>query len=150
MSIRNLLFFLAVLLCSACSSDIFLDHNGNMPEQDKVDQVQLGMSKQEVDNLLGSPSLITGLNDNHWIYMSSTVRKFAFLRPEEKERSVLALSFDNDKVSKIDTRSLADGNNISIDTDETKLTERKLGFFRKYFGGVGNYTPFEGSKEQGL
>ena len=38
--------------------------------------------------------------------------------------------------SKIETRTLADGNKISIDTDSTKPAERQQGFFRKYFGGV--------------
>ena len=150
MSIRNLLFLATIILCGACSSDLFLDHNGNMPEQEKVDKIHIGMSKDEVSQLLGSPSLTAGLSDNHWVYMSSTVRKFAFLRPQEQNRTVLALTFDDNKISKIDTRTLEEGNKIAIDTDETQPAERQLGFFRKYFGGVGNYSPFSGKPEQGL
>lgn len=145
MSIRKMLFISILLLTSACSNDLFLVHNGNMPAQEKVDEIRLGQSKQDVMNILGAPSLTTGLSDDHWIYMASTTKKVAFFRPEELERKVLAISFDNDQISKIEKLSLADGNKLPIDTDITQTTEQEQGFFRKYFGGVGTYMPFGGA-----
>lgn len=150
MSIRNLFFLLLFACCSACSSDLFLDHNGNMPDSEKISQIRNGQTKEEVLDILGGPSLVTGLNENHWIYMSSTVKKIAFLRPEETDRQILALTFDHDQLTKIERRTLADGNNIAIDTNETKPADRQVGFFRKYFGGVGTYTPFGGNSNKGL
>ena len=129
---------------------IYLVHNGNIPSDDKISLIHNGQSKQHVANILGSPSLKPGLNDNHWIYMASTTKKVAFLKPEEIDRKILAITFDNDKITKIEKLSLQDGNNISIDKDETKATDRELGFFKKYFGGVGAYMPFGGNSEQGL
>ena len=114
-----------------------------MPANEKISEVHLGQSKQDVMNILGAPSLTTGLSDDHWIYMASTVKKVAFFRPEELDRKVLAISFDNGQISKIEKLSLADGNNFKIDTHTTQTTEQ--GFFRKYFGGVGSYMPFGGT-----
>ena len=145
MSIRKMLFISILLLTSACSNDLFLVHNGNMPAQEKVDEIRLGQSKLDVMNILGAPSLTTGLSDDHWIYMASTTQKVAFFRPEELERKVLAISFDNDQISKIEKLSLADGNKLPIDTNITQTTEQEQGFFRKYFGGVGTYMPFGGA-----
>ena len=145
MSIRKILFISILLLTSACSRDLFLVHNGNMPAKEKVAEIRLGQSKQDVMNILGAPSLTTGLSDDHWIYMASTTKKVAFFRPEELERKVLAISFDNDQISKIEKLSLADGNKLPIDTDITQTTEQEQGFFRKYFGGVGTYMPFGGA-----
>ena len=145
MSIRKILFISMLFLTSACSSDLFLVHNGNMPAQEKVDEIRLGQSKQDVMNILGAPSLTTGLSDDHWIYMASTTKKVAFFRPEELERKVLAISFDNNQISKIEKLNLADGNKLPIDTDTTQTTEQEQGFFRKYFGGVGTYMPFGGT-----
>lgn len=142
MSIRKIFFISAALLCSACTSDLFLEHNGNMPEKSKVAQIQNGQTKEDVLSILGAPSLTTGLSDNHWIYMTSTIRRVAFLSPKEIDRQILAITFDDDKVSKIENHTLADANNISIDQDITETAERKQGFFRKYFGGVGSYSPF--------
>ena len=145
MSIRKMLFISILLLTSACSNDLFLVHNGNMPAQEKVDEIRLGQSKQDVMNILGAPSLTTGLSDDHWIYMASTTKKVAFFRPEELDRKVLAISFDNDQISKIEKLSLADGNKLPIDTNITQTIDQEQGFFRKYFGGVGTYMPFGGA-----
>ena len=141
MSIRKMFFILGILVCSACSSDLFISHRGNYPSQESIAKVHSGQTKEQVLDILGSPSLQTGLSQNHWIYMSSTSRRVAFMNPTEIDRNVLAITFKDDKVSKIESRTLADGNNISIDSDETKLTDRDDGFFRKYFGGAGVYNP---------
>ena len=145
MSIRKIFFLSISLVLSACSNDLFLVHNGSMPANEKISEIRIGQSKQDVMNILGAPSLTTGLSDDHWIYMASTVKKVAFFRPEELDRKVLAISFDNGQISKIEKLSLADGNNLKVDTDVTKATEQEQGFFRKYFGGVGTYMPFGGT-----
>ncbi|MBR2137391.1 MAG: outer membrane protein assembly factor BamE [Alphaproteobacteria bacterium] len=150
MSIRNFFFLSALVLCASCSSDLFLDHNGNMPDAEKVSLIHEGQTKEQVLDILGGPSLVTGLSDDHWVYMSSTVKKIAFLRPQETDRQILALTFDQDQLTKIEKRTLQDGNDISIDSDETKPADRQVGFFRKYFGGVGSYTPFGGTSNKGL
>lgn len=150
MSIYKIFFLSFVMLCSACSSDVFLKHNGNMPEESKIQKIAIGQNKEDVRNILGNPSSITGLNDDHWIYMSSTQKKVAFLRPEELEREILAITFKNDKISKIEKFNLQDGNNIKIDSDTTQTANPNVGFFRKYFGGVGQYLPFGGSSDKEL
>ncbi len=150
MSIRKMFFLSVVLVCTACSSDIFLKHNGNMPEESKVEKIAIGQTKESVQDILGNPSSVTGLSDDHWIYMSSTQKKVAFLRPEELDREILALTFDNGKVSKIERFNLQDGNNIKIDADETQTANPNIGFFRKYFGGVGQYMPFGGGSDKEL
>lgn len=147
MSIRNLLFLFALLVMPACSSDLFLDHNGNMPEENYLKQLHIGQTKEEVYQTLGAPSLVTGLSDDHWIYMESTIRRIAFMKPTELDRNVIAVTFADNKVSIIDKRTLDDANNISIDSDETKPADRELGFFRKYFGGVGQYQMFGNGKQ---
>lgn len=144
MSIRKMFFILTALVCSACSSDLFLKHNGNMPDENKIERISIGQDKNAVKDILGTPSSVTGLSDSHWIYMSSTQKKVAFFKPEEIERKILALTFEGEKVSKIEKFDLADGNNISIDNDETQTANTNIGFFRKYFGGVGQYMPFGG------
>ncbi len=146
MSIRNLLFIFALLLNTACSSDLFISHNGDVPDERYMKQLRIGQTKEEVLQLLGDPSLVTGLSDDHWIYMSSTIRRIAFEKPTEIERDIVAITFKDNKVSKIDKRTLEDANKISIDKDETKATEREQGFFRKYFGGVGQYQMFGNGK----
>ena len=142
MSIRKLGLLGFIMLLSACSSDVFLVHNGNMPSNDKVNQVAKGQTRAEVEQILGAPSAVTSFDANTWIYMSSTLKKVAFFEPEETKRDVLAITF-NDKgvVSGIKTYNKEDGKNIAIDKTETPTVGHNIGFFRKYFGGVGAYMP---------
>ena len=148
MSICKIFFMFIMVVCTACSSDLFISHSGNIPDASKIAQIHSGQTKEQVLDILGSPSLMTGLSSDHWVYMSSTVKRVAFLKPEELDREILAISFKDNKVSRIETRTLADGNDIAVDSDVTRLTDRDDGFFRKYFGGVGAYNPFGNSNSR--
>ena len=67
------------LLLSACASDVFLVHNGNMPTTDKIAELKVGQTRNEVESILGNPSMVSTLDENEWIYMSTTVKKLLFL-----------------------------------------------------------------------
>lgn len=143
MSIRNL-FFLSfmIIMTAACSSDVFLVHNGNMPADDKVALISKGQSREQVEEILGSPSSVTSFDGDTWIYMSSTLKKVAFLQPEIVDREVLAIKFNNQgKVVEISELDRKCGRDIAVDNTETPTEGHKIGFFRKYFGGVGAYMP---------
>lgn len=142
MSIRKLGLLGFIMFVSACSSDVFLVHNGNMPATDKINQISKGQTRAEVEQVLGAPSAVTSFGGNTWIYMSSTLKKVAFLKPEETERNVLAITFNNaGTVSNIQSYNKADGKDVLIDKTETPTVGHDIGFFRKYFGGVGAYMP---------
>lgn len=143
-----LLGLLFVFMC-ACSSDVFLMHTGNMPSDDKVAQVKVGQTQDEVYTLLGSPSSVSSLDENEWIYMSSTLKKAAFLTPKVIDRDVLAIRFDKKgKVSSIAHLDENSGTQIKPDKDQTESGGHNPGFFKKYFGGVGTFSPFGATKEK--
>ena len=152
MSIRNLYFLIFMtILGTACSSDVFLVHNGNMPSPEKVAQISEGQTFEQVEEILGSPSLVSTFDSNTWIYMSSTLKKVAFCKPEEINRNVLTITFNQKGVvSKISTYDKANGEELQIDEDETLVKGNKVGFFRKYFGGVGAYMPISPSSDGNL
>ena len=133
---------LAVLL-SACSSDLFLTHNGNMPSNERIAQLKLGDTKEQVVKILGAPSSVVSFDKDTWIYMSSSIRRLAFMEPEEVSRDVLTIEFNNEgRISNIERLTKADGKDVAINTDKTESLGHEPGFFEKYFGGVGGYSPF--------
>jgi len=152
MSIRNLfLLSLTSLTLAACSSDIFLVHNGNMPASEKIAQINKGQTREQVAQILGSPSAVSSFDGKTWIYMSSTLKKVAFCKPEEIKRDILTVSFDNSgKVNKILKYDRQDGQAIKADNTQTPVVGHEIGFFEKYFGGVGAYMPVSPTKNDGL
>lgn len=155
MSISKIRFLslMVTIFISACStsSDLFLTHNGNMPSNERIDKVKVGDTKNEVISQLGSPSSVISLNQNTWIYMSADIKQVAFMAPEEINRDVLTISFnDSGKVADIDRLSKKNGVDIQINEDKTQSLGHNPGFFEKFFGGLGgNYMPFPGMKNQG-
>ena len=145
--------FCAVLLCS-CSAERqnewFVSHNGNMPSEERIARVEKGDSKDEVLHLLGVPSSVMSFDENTWIYMSSDVKRVAFFEPEEIDRNILKITFSNDdRVMEISHLKQSEGKEISPDEEKTDVNGENVGFFRKYFGGVGQYNPFGGQKNPG-
>lgn len=140
-------FIASALLC-ACSSDIFVTHNGNMPTSDRISMVQKGQDKARVRELLGAPSSINPLDSNTWLYMSSDVKRVAFFKPVELNRDVLTIKF-NDKgiVDSISRYSKEHGREIEISEDATEFQESDKGFFEEYFGGVGSYMPIQSNNK---
>ena len=52
MSINKVLLS-GLLACSlsACSRDLFISHNGNMPTNERIEQVKVGQSKNQVKSM---------------------------------------------------------------------------------------------------
>ncbi len=153
MSINKVLLS-GLLVCSlsACSRDLFISHNGNMPTNERIEQVKLGQTKAEVKSILGSPSTIVSFDKNTWIYMSSDIERIAFLEPKEVSRDVLTIKFnEQQEVVDIERLSQKDGKQVAINEEKTETLGQQQGFFKRFFGGVGQYMPFPGgSRGQNL
>lgn len=146
-----LLCTVSLAACSAAKQDEwFVTHNGNMPSEERIARIGEGDSKDDVVAILGAPSAIIPFDDNTWIYMSSDVKRVAFFQPKEVDRSILKITFNNnDKVSEVIRLSKKDGKDITPSSEKTEVKGQNPGFFRKYFGGVGQYNPFAGQNNSG-
>lgn len=137
----NLLFAGCVL--TACSSDIFISHCGNMPTEERISQLQKGQTKDEVLDILGTPSSIVSLDQNTWIYMSSDIKRVAFFKPEELNRDVLTIRFNQyNQVAEFERLNKEQGQTVTLNETQTETQGSQAGFFEKYFGGVGQFLPF--------
>ncbi|RTZ63785.1 MAG: outer membrane protein assembly factor BamE [Aquificaceae bacterium] len=58
-----------LILLSACSNYKLDVQQGNLVTQDTISKLQQGMSKQEVQSLLGTPLLQDSFDNNRWDYL---------------------------------------------------------------------------------
>ena len=86
---------LATCGCSWQTLGVYkLDINqGNYVTQDQVDRLKVGLSRQQVKTVLGTPLLADPFHANRWDYYFSNVRS---RRPDEPSK--LTVHFENDKV----------------------------------------------------
>ncbi len=127
---QSRVFVLALCLgVAGCSSQI-TKHGTQFKETD-VQQLQPGMSQEQVRLSLGSPSTTATVNDGQaFYYISSTTSQTAFLSPSETNRNVVAVYFTpQGSVERVANYGLKDG---------------------KVFDFISRKTPAPGAKDQGL
>lgn len=73
-------------------------HQGSVLEPAKVAQLKIGMTKSEVKNLIGSPSIIDPFHNQQWDYINHSI-----LHKKANIDYRLSLKFDNDILTKINT-----------------------------------------------
>ncbi|MFU2059673.1 outer membrane protein assembly factor BamE [Avibacterium volantium] len=115
---------LSVTACSTVSKVVYrIDvPQGNYLEAATVDQVKVGMNKQQVQYLLGTPVLIDPFSDDTWYYVF-LIQK-AYQTPEQHtfivnfDRQGVVTHLDLDKP--LPTAGEKEINNVVIEASETQ------------------------------
>lgn len=131
----------ALLGLSACAAT-YTNH-GYVPSDVELDNVIVGAdSRGTVEEVIGRPSSTGVLSDSAWYYISSRVKYYTYNKPETIERTILAISFDeNDTVTNIERFGLEDGKVIPFSRRVTSSGVGGTTFFRQLVRNLGNFTP---------
>lgn len=101
--IRPALLGVAVALATGCGALYRIDINqGNLLDERIVEQLEVGMTKRQVQVLMGTPSIQSPFHQSRWDYTASISR--AGGQPEVR---TLTLTFDGDLLASIDGDFLA-------------------------------------------
>ena len=127
----------ALLILPACEGDIAI--RGNMPDLEELTAVTPGSdSREDVLNLLGTPSSLSTFEQNKWYYIGQKVEQFAFFRPEVIDRQVLMISFDdNGIVNQTKMLSLDDAIVVYPVERMTPTEGNDPTFMEQFFGNFG-------------
>lgn len=129
----------AALLVTACAPRIAT--HGNLPDPEKLAEIVPGkISRDEVAEILGSPSSIAAFNQETWYYISERMETTAFLAPDVTERKVVVIRFDDKGlVSSVDTLGLADGRNVELVDRTTPTAGKELNVIQQMLGNMGRF-----------
>lgn len=109
------------LLLAGCTPKI--EHRGYMPKPGAFDQITNGMTKMEVEGIMGTPSTTASVQykGDSYYYITSLTTSKAFLTTET-DRTVIAIRFNEDgKVKSYAQYGLQDGRVIDINTNTTPV-----------------------------
>lgn len=76
---------------------------GNLLDADRVKQVEIGMTKRQVTLLLGTPSVVSPFDQDHWEYTTSISRRGRAARIKS-----LSMRFEADALVKMEGDYLSD------------------------------------------
>lgn len=117
---RNLLLVAAVALSATGCGIIYKQpiYQGNLVREQAVGQLQVGQSKQQVNALLGTPSIPDPFHAQRWDYTASQ----RVNRLGQTEVKNFTVYFENDAVTRWDGEYFANN-----DADLAKTTVRQFG-----------------------
>jgi outer membrane protein assembly factor BamE (lipoprotein component of BamABCDE complex) len=101
---------LAVALgLAGCSSTV--TKHGHLFQETDLQQIQPGMSAEQVKLSLGTPTTTSTVGaGNAFYYMSSTMKATAFMKPSETDRQVVAIYFNKvGSVERVANYGMKDG-----------------------------------------
>jgi outer membrane protein assembly factor BamE (lipoprotein component of BamABCDE complex) len=128
------------LALAGCEATI--DVRGYVPNSEQLEKLQPGQqTRQDVNDLLGTPSTVAMFKDETWLYISRKTRSYAFMNPTVLEQHVVAVDFDErGVVSDIRRYELADGKVINHVSRKTPSPGKELSFLEQLVGNVGKFS----------
>lgn len=94
---------------------------GNALEAESVEKIKLGMSKEQVHFVLGTPLIIDSFHPDRWDYIYHFTPGYG-----EQQRRQLTLIFDRDEVIDILKNNIVEDDLTIAKDDENKDDDKKL------------------------
>jgi outer membrane protein assembly factor BamE (lipoprotein component of BamABCDE complex) len=127
---------LAVAPLAGCA--VQEERRGHLFVAADIQQVQPGMTQDQVRGVLGTPDTTSTVGSQAFYYISSTAKGAAFLEPTEVDRKILAVYFNPvGTVEQVANYTMQDGKVVDIIGRETGSAVGDKSLIEKLFKGVG-------------
>lgn len=128
---------LAALSAAACSPEVNL--RGHVPDPEALAEIKPGVqTRDEVAEILGSPTAVATFDDQHWYYMTRKTEDVAFYSSDVIEQQIFMVEFDDGgfvkQVAWLDPNQARE---IDPVDRETPTKGRKLNVLEQFFGNLG-------------
>ncbi|MBN8633342.1 MAG: outer membrane protein assembly factor BamE [Rhodobacterales bacterium] len=129
---------LALIASVAACSPVYRNH-GYVPTEEELALVEVGKdTRDSVGQKIGRPSTSGLLNDVGWFYVQSRYKEFGPRQPQEIDRQVLAITFNEaGTVENIARYGLEDGRVVEISRRVTETNVKGLSFIQQILGNFG-------------
>ena len=129
---------LALVASVAACSPVFRNH-GYVPTEQDLALIEIGTDTRDtVGEKIGRPTTSGLLNDVGWFYVQSRYKHFGPRAPQEIERQVLAVTFNEaGTVENIARYGLEDGKVVQISRRVTEPNVRGLTVIQQILGSFG-------------
>ena len=136
---RPIAVMTCAILLGSCSP--IIQTRGNTPDPILLGQIEPGeLSRDDIANMLGSPSSIANFGEETWYYISKQTETIGFFEPEIIEQQVVAIAFDDSgMVASVSTYGLDDAQDIEPSERVTPTGGRKLTVLEQLFGNLGRF-----------
>ena len=134
---KYLIFTFLIISINSCSGRI--SNHGVLNIEKHINSiVDNKLEKAEIEALLGNPSTISAFEFNKWYYINSSIKHFAFYKPEIINLKVYEIIFNSEnQASEINTYDQEDLNELYFNSDITDTKGNKESFLEVILKGIG-------------
>ena len=139
------LFFKSIMLFGlilnlACACMIREEHRGKALSDDTLSQLKVNKStKEQVMDLLGTPSGSSCFDSNTWHYMSLKKHGMSVLRPSITDQKVVQLKFKNDILTDIKIYKGDEARSRSFSKEKTQVEGHDQTVLKEFSRNLGRY-----------
>ena len=134
---KYLIFTFLIISINSCSGRI--SNHGVLNIEKHINSiVDNKLEKAEIEALLGNPSTVSAFEFNKWYYINSSIKHFAFYKPEIINLKVYEIIFNSEnQASEINTYDQDDLNELYFNSDVTDTRGNKESFLEVILKGIG-------------
>jgi outer membrane protein assembly factor BamE (lipoprotein component of BamABCDE complex) len=129
------------LALGACVPQV--NNHGYRLDEAALAQIEPGRTtRDQVLQLLGSPSALTTFDGSVWYYVSQRTERLSFYQTEVVNQDVISITFDDlGTVAQIDRHGLEQAHEVSFVDRETPTAGSELTVFEQFIGNIGRFNP---------
>ena len=138
--VRTAAVGLLLAVALAACAPIYTRH-GYVPDDRDLAKITVGQSTTEdVGLMLGRPAAIGVMAGSSWYYVGSRFKQVGPMAPQEIDRQVVAISFDDaGKVSNVERFGLKEGQVIALNRRVTTTGVKTMGLLTQLLGNLGRF-----------
>lgn len=141
MNLKSSLFKISFLFLLGLAGCATIDIRGHEVEPDQLAKIKVGeTTKQQVAQLLGTPSSVSPFGNKTWIYVFERTQRRAFLSPSVVESNITRIEFDEkDHVKSLESLTEKDKQVVAHVQRSTPTSGHTFGVVEQIFGNVGRF-----------
>ncbi len=134
--LKGIAALLALSIVASCSP-VFTYH-GFVPTDDDLEEIEVGLdTRATVASIIGKPGASGLLEDSGWYYVRSEFEHAPVRGPQEIDRQVVAISFDDENiVSNVERFGLERGQVVVLSRRVTDSNIEGVSFLGQLFGST--------------
>lgn len=127
----------SLLVVTSCQT---IDSRGQYIDDSQIRVLEnKEMTKNDVTNLLGSPTLVPDYSPDTWYYASRSMERRAWFKPKVTAQRVLKIIFHHDRISEVEVLDESHSEDIKVIKDYTKSLGNEQNPFQHFVKNIGRF-----------
>ena len=132
------LFSFVLVFC--CSCMIRQEHHGKELTKEALNKLKINKStKEEVLDILGTPSSISTFNNNIWYYISLKKKGVSILNPKITDQVVIEIRFKNEILVRLKKYTNDELSSFKFNKQKTEVKGNESGVLKDFVRNLGRY-----------